>query len=128
MGMLIKKGVKSIILTSGTLAPLPALIKELDLTVKVTLENPHIVRDNQVCIKILPYGPDGELLECSYKNRDNPKYIHSLGRSILNLSIIIPGGLLVFFSSYPIMQKCQEQWEQDGTWSLINQKKVTLYH
>lgn len=119
-----RRGVRSVILTSGTLAPLPPLISELDLNVQITLENPHIVKDNQVCIKVLTKGPDGELLNCSYQNRDSPKYIYSLGRSILSLSIMIPGGLLVFFSSYPIMQKCQEHWQEDGTWSLINQKKV----
>lgn len=124
MGMLIKKGVRSIILTSGTLAPLLPLISELDLDVKVTLENPHIVKVNQVLVRVLTKGPDGEVLNCSYQNRDNPKYVHSLGRSILSLSIMIPGGLLVFFASYPIMQKCQEQWQEDGTWALISQKKV----
>lgn len=128
MGMLLRKGAKSIILTSGTLAPLPPLISELDLNIKITLENPHIVKENQVCVKVLPQGPDGEPLNCSYQNRDNPKYIYSLGRSILSLSIIIPGGLLVFFSSYPIMQKCQEQWQKDGTWTLIYQKKVCVYN
>lgn len=124
MGMFMRRGVRSVILTSGTLAPLPPLVSELDLDVKITLENPHIIKDSQVCIKVLSKGPDGETLNCSYQNRDSPKYIYSLGRSILSLSIMIPGGLLVFFSSYPIMQKCQERWQEDGTWGSINQKKV----
>lgn len=56
--------------------------------------------------------------------RNNPKYIYSLGRSIVNLSKIIPNGLLIFFPSYPILEKCREQWEDDGILSTIREQKV----
>lgn len=69
MNALLRQGVKCIILTSGTLAPLPPLISELEMKVDVTLENPHIVNKNQVCVKIVMKGPDNELLNCSYRNR-----------------------------------------------------------
>lgn len=62
-------GVKTIILTSGTLAPLGPLISELDMDIKVKLENPHIVGSNQVCVKIIPKGPDSEPLTSAFQNR-----------------------------------------------------------
>lgn len=43
-------GVRSVILTSGTLSPLDATISELGIPVGVQLENPHIIQPNQVCI------------------------------------------------------------------------------
>lgn len=43
-----KQGVHSVILTSGTLAPLQATVSELGIPVPVTLENPHIIQPNQV--------------------------------------------------------------------------------
>lgn len=69
MNMLMKYEVKSLILTSGTLAPLRPLISELELSVPVRLENPHVVKGNQICVKILTKGPDMEILNCNYQNR-----------------------------------------------------------
>lgn len=42
-------GVRSILLTSGTLSPLPATAEELCVPMPVRLENPHVVKPSQVC-------------------------------------------------------------------------------
>ncbi|XP_045785549.1 regulator of telomere elongation helicase 1 homolog [Maniola jurtina] len=119
MKLLLDQNVRSIILTSGTLAPLKPLISELGIPIGVQLENPHIVKSNQIYVKIISQGPDGVPLNSNYQNRDNPKYISSLGRTILSFARVIPDGLLVFFPSYPIMTKCQEMWQAEGIWSSI---------
>ncbi|XP_044256116.1 regulator of telomere elongation helicase 1 homolog [Tribolium madens] len=124
MNMLLDQGVHCVILTSGTLAPLKPLISELELNVGVRIENPHIVKGDQVCVKILTKGPDGEALNCNYQNRDNPNYLMSLGQVVSNLIRIIPNGVLIFFPSYPIMQKCQQHWQQSGIWDGINKTKA----
>lgn len=36
---------------------------------------------------------------------------------------MIPGGLLVFFPSYFILNKCKTTWQENGIWSSIDQKK-----
>nr|GEZ81123.1 putative zinc finger, CCHC-type [Tanacetum cinerariifolium] len=43
-----KKGVGSIILTSGTLSPMDSFAEELKLNFPVRLENPHVISDNQL--------------------------------------------------------------------------------
>ncbi|CAG9823220.1 unnamed protein product [Phaedon cochleariae] len=126
MNMLMSLGMRSLILTSGTLAPLKPLISELELDIQVRLENPHIVTGEQVCVKVVTAGPDSEEFNCNYQNRDNPKYISSLGRAILNLTRIVPNGLLIFCPSYPIMTKCQQVWQETGIWGDINSQK-TIY-
>lgn len=123
MQQLIGQGVRSIILTSGTLSPLPAFISELGIPIDVQLENPHIVTKQQVCIGVLSQGPDGHTLNSSYNTRNDPKYIASLGRTIYNFSVLIPYGLLVFFPSYPIMQKCRDEWQLLGLWTQISERK-----
>lgn len=40
---------------------------------------------------------------------------------------MIPNGVLIFFPSYPIMTKCQEQWQMEGLWGSINDIKVTMF-
>lgn len=122
--MLLNQNVHCIILTSGTLAPLGPLISELELDVKVRIENPHIVQGDQVCVKVLSKGPDGEKLSCSFQNRSNAKYLTSLGHSISNLIRFIPDGVLIFFPSYSIMYNCQQSWQHSGLWNTINAAKV----
>lgn len=124
MRLVMSEGIKSLILTSGTLAPLKPLISELGLNVTLSLENPHIVNESQICVKILRTGPDGVSLNSNYKNRDNPNYVYSLGRAIANLTRIIPHGILIFFPSYPVMLKCKTAWEEKGVWADISSHKV----
>ena len=44
---------RSIILTSGTLSPLPSFEAELQLEFKQKLENPHVISSDQVYISII---------------------------------------------------------------------------
>lgn len=123
MEQLLNTHVRSVILTSGTLAPLKPLIAELAIPVAHYLENPHIVNESQVYVKIIGTGPDREQLISNYKNRDNPKYISSLGQTILNVSRIVPDGLLIFFPSYPMMNQCVDAWQASGLWADISSRK-----
>ncbi|XP_068158803.1 regulator of telomere elongation helicase 1 homolog [Drosophila tropicalis] len=123
MEQLLNTQVRSVILTSGTLAPLKPLIAELAIPVAQHLENPHIVDQSQVYVKIIGTGPDRQQLISNFKNRDNPKYISSLGQTILNVSRIVPDGLLVFFPSYPMLNKCVDAWQASGLWADIAAKK-----
>lgn len=61
-----------------------------------------------------------QLFSCS----DNPKYLSSLGRTILSLCPVIPNGLLVFFPSYLMLNKCRNSWLTSGIWAQIHGKKA----
>ncbi|KAG7204915.1 hypothetical protein KM043_005307 [Ampulex compressa] len=123
MQQLVAQGLRSIILTSGTLSPLKPFISELGISIEVTLENPHIVKGQQVCVGILGKGPDGHQLNSSFNTRNDPKYLASLGRTVYNFSCLIPHGLLIFFPSYPIMRKCRDEWQNTGLWTKIADRK-----
>lgn len=69
MNLLKEQGARCIILTSGTLAPLKPLIAELQLDIKIALENPHIIGPDQICVRVLKQGPDCVELSSAYKNR-----------------------------------------------------------
>lgn len=69
MRHLLKKNPRSLIFTSGTLAPLKPLIIELGISDPIQLTNPHIVQPFQVNVKIVGRGLDRELLNSSFKNR-----------------------------------------------------------
>ncbi|CAG9806552.1 unnamed protein product [Chironomus riparius] len=126
MANLLRRQVRTVILTSGTLAPLKPLISELAINIDHRLENPHIIKSNQVMVKIINAGPDKEPLCGTYDNRDNPKYIKSMGMTILGISRVTPNGVLVFFPSYPMMNNCFEMWKNTGIWQSLYEIKPIL--
>lgn len=122
---LLNLGVHSIIVTSGTLSPLPPLISELGIPINITLENKHIISRDQVFVSVVKRGPDGVELNSTFKNRSNEAYLTSLGRTIVNFARIIPEGLLVFFPSYSVLNQCKEHWERTSIWNQIfSQKEI----
>lgn len=124
MNMLMDQNLKCLILTSGTLAPLKPLISELELKVDVRLENSHIVKSDQVCVKIVSKGPDLQLLSSAFNNRYNVQYIASLARTIQNICRVLPSGLLIFFPSYTVLNLCENTWKQSGQWAAISNIKA----
>ncbi|KAG2598765.1 hypothetical protein PVAP13_5KG398007 [Panicum virgatum] len=107
----LKLGVRSIILTSGTLSPLDSLAMELNLEFPVRLENPHVISPDQIWVGVVPVGPSGQALNSSYRTRETIQYKQELGSAIVNFARIVPDGLLVFFPSYSMMDKCVEFWK-----------------
>lgn len=126
MSELMEQGVKSVILTSGTLSPLDAFVSELQISMPVRLENPHIINSDQVCVACVPRGPDGVHLSSSYANRSNQQYVHSLGQTVANISRLVPDGLLVFFPSYGMLKSCTDAWQMSGVWGRIAANKTVL--
>ena len=106
-------GVRSVIITSGTLAPLDSYAAELRLPFPIRLENPHVVPPSQVFAAVLARGIMGsELL--STRAKDTPEYKRDLGATIASLLRRIPDGTLVFFSSYGAMERTVEFWRKDA--------------
>ncbi|CAN6455799.1 unnamed protein product [Victoria cruziana] len=107
----VRLGIRSIILTSGTLSPLESFALELNLPFPVRLENPHVISPSQVWVGVIPAGPSGCVFNSSYRNRDSSEYQQELGNAVVNFARIVPGGLLVFFPSYYLMDKCIKFWQ-----------------
>lgn len=76
-------GIRSVILTSGTLSPLDTFASELQLPFPIRLENKHIVHSSQVCVNLVTRGPRNVPLNCSYQSRNQESYKTSLGELIL---------------------------------------------
>lgn len=46
-----------------------------------------------------------------------------MGQSIAEVAKVVPGGLLVFFKSYAIMQKHTDSWKSNSIWARIRGQK-----
>jgi len=102
--------VRSILITSGTLSPLPSFSLELGLHFPVQLENNHVIQPDQIYVRVLGKGVSGKELSSKFGRRDNPEYILELGNTLASLCRVIPGGVLVFFPSYSSMDNCVQSW------------------
>ena len=91
---------RSCILTSGTLTPMDAFERELQVSFKYKLENQHVIDMDQVMISILSKGFMGDSLNYSYKTRNNHVLLDELAVSLKKISEATSGGILVFFPSY----------------------------
>ncbi|XP_030069304.1 regulator of telomere elongation helicase 1 [Microcaecilia unicolor] len=114
MQELVRQGLRTIILTSGTLSPLTSFAMEMQIPFPISLENPHVINKHQIWVGIVPKGPDGVLLSSAYDRRFTVEYMSSLGKTIGNIARVVPHGLLVFFPSYPVMDKSLEHWRDHG--------------
>ena len=85
-------GIRSLLLTSGTLSPLSALRLELDVPFPVILENEHVIGPGQLYLGLIPRGPSGLSLNSSFKNRTRPECIAEMGNLIARFAQIIPDG------------------------------------
>lgn len=131
-------GVRSIVLTSGTLSPMASFKEDLRVPFPIELENPHVIREReQIWVGMLTAGPSGKELNSSFAQRDLGYIKDELGNTILAIcqtmvgqrpmssSIAIPqgpelkGGVLVFFPSYGAMESCRKHWFESGLWAKL---------
>ena len=75
---------------------------------------------------VLGAGADKTPLNSSFKSRSDPKYLNSLGQTVINLIKLVPKGVLVFFPSYGLLNSTREFWQQAGIWGRIDQIKKIL--
>lgn len=102
--------VRSILVTSGTLSPLDSYALELDLPFPNRLENPHIISSDQIHVRVMGRGVSQKLLTSSYERRQDTEYYTELGNTLASISKVVPGGMLVFFPSYGVMETAIERW------------------
>ncbi|KFK44185.1 hypothetical protein AALP_AA1G225800 [Arabis alpina] len=114
----------SIILTSGTLSPMNSFSSELGMQFGTCLEAPHVIDANlQVWAGAISKGPGNFPLNASYKTADVDTFQDAIGKSLENICTIVPGGSLVFFPSYKLMEKLSTRWRETGQWSRLCLKK-----
>ncbi|VFQ82278.1 unnamed protein product [Cuscuta campestris] len=115
---------QSIILTSGTLSPLSTFSSELGVKFGTCLEAPHVIDvDSQVWAAAIANGPCNYPLNASYKTAEEYSFQDAVGTSLEEICKVVPGGCLVFFPSYKLLDKVTIRWKQTGQWSRLNAQK-----
>ncbi|XP_057517001.1 uncharacterized protein LOC130798140 isoform X2 [Amaranthus tricolor] len=117
----------SVILTSGTLSPMSSFSSELGIQFGTLLEAPHVIDiESQVWASVISMGPRNYPLNASYKTADVYAFQDAVGKALEELFKVVPGGSLVFFPSYKLMDKLCKRWIETGQWSHMNARKTVF--
>ena len=81
---------------------------------KQKLENPHVISTDQVYISIMRRGVNDIEFNFSYGNKDNVEMLEELGLTVAKVAKHVPGGMLMFFPSYSLMNAVYERWEKSN--------------
>ncbi|KAL5971959.1 hypothetical protein TSMEX_000350 [Taenia solium] len=104
----------SLILASGTLAPLEALAVELGIDFPVRLEAGHVVPRQRVLASCVARGPRGVRLCATFEHQNAFVFQDEVGHLLFEACQRVPGGVLCFFPSYSLLDKMIARWESTG--------------
>uniref|UniRef100_A0A0R3RHF6 Helicase ATP-binding domain-containing protein n=1 Tax=Elaeophora elaphi TaxID=1147741 RepID=A0A0R3RHF6_9BILA len=120
-------GVRSVIVTSGTLSPLNSFVNSLGISFPVTLENQHAANLDQILGARIRFSQGGIDLCGTFHRRSSAGYIYGVGEVIIRACQIIPGGILVFFSSYVVMNSCLKFWKTTKFGTMFIWETIMIY-
>ena len=113
---------RSVVLTSGTLAPLDSFASELGAPFPIRMEAPHCVDvQTQVWCGAVAAGASGTRLSGTFKTSVEFSYQDDLGGSLEKWCLEIPHGVLVFFPSYSLLDRVAQRWKSTGAWRRLEQ-------
>ena len=108
---------RSVVLASGTLSPLETILPLFDAKPPEAIERyrcDHIVDPSRLLAMAVPSGPSGRAFDFRHPNRSDPGLIADLGRALINVCNVTPGGVVVFFSSFNYCEEVMRAWGRGG--------------
>ncbi|KRZ18544.1 Fanconi anemia group J -like protein [Trichinella pseudospiralis] len=126
---------RSVILASGTLAPLKTYANELGLPFQYLLEAPHVILPERVWIGATGVGPKHVPLKATYQLAQSTEFQDELGRLLIEICKVTPDGVLCFLPSYTFINCLLSRWKKVPTncnfqvnslWSQLNVYKMVL--
>lgn len=108
----------SLMLMSGTLAPVGTTVSELGPTFNKralpALAAGHVVPRSALRLVSVAQvsSAAGSRLECNFRAWKRQPFQLSVGEALLEVVKAIPAGVLVFFPSYELLERCLQAWQQ----------------
>eukprot|EP00054_Salpingoeca_dolichothecata_P038304 m.13497 g.13497 ORF g.13497 m.13497 type:complete len:363 (-) comp8443_c0_seq1:100-1188(-) len=118
---------RAIVLTSGTLSPLETFASELGTEFPIRLEANHVIKPTQAWVGSLSRSLNGSRrIMATYKFVQTLDFQDDVGEFVLNCCKIVPGGVLVFVTSYSLLSKLFDRWSQNGVLNEISTIKQVV--
>ncbi|GIL44773.1 hypothetical protein Vafri_2276 [Volvox africanus] len=115
---------QSVVITSGTLSP-------IDLYPRILNFNPVAIQSFQMtltrdclCPVVVTRGADQMPMSTKFEMRGDPGVMRNYGRLLVDLSAVVPDGIVAFFVSYRYMDQIIAKWHDMGILQEIMQHKL----
>lgn len=106
---------RAVILAGGTMHPIDEVVQLLLASAPPkrirVFSCGHVVPEHAILGLAVGEGPTGVPFRFTYQTRTRPDIVDELGRAIVNLALLVPQGLVIFFPSYDYEAfVTQERW------------------
>uniref|UniRef100_UPI00359026F4 ATP-dependent DNA helicase DDX11 n=1 Tax=Myxine glutinosa TaxID=7769 RepID=UPI00359026F4 len=123
---------RSLIIAGGTMQPIDDLKQQLLLASGVKTERivefscGHVIPPEHILPIILSSGPTRMTFDFTFHNRETPELMDEAGRAIVNISTVVPGGLVCFFPSYNYLRQMHARWQSSGLLDRLAARKTVF--
>ena len=83
----------------------------------------HVIPDSHVLLQCLSKGPSNITLDFRHQSRGNDCIMDELGTAIIQLTMLVPAGMVVFLPSYSYEAQLVKRWKESGVWNQLNRQK-----
>ena len=73
-----------------------------------------MISADQVYISVMRKSVNDIEFNFSYQNKDNLEMLDELGMTVARISKHVPGGLLMFFPSYRLLNEVYDRWKDSN--------------
>ncbi|XP_067874911.1 general transcription and DNA repair factor IIH helicase subunit XPD isoform X2 [Heterodontus francisci] len=105
---------QSVIITSGTLSPLDMYPKILDFRPVIMATFTMTLSRTCLCPMIVGRGNDQVTISSKFETREDIAVIRNYGNLLLEMSAIVPDGIVSFFTSYHYMENIVASWYEQA--------------
>ncbi|XP_046569042.1 ATP-dependent DNA helicase DDX11-like [Haliotis rubra] len=123
------KEARAVVVAGGTMQPISEFKQQLFTAAGVQADRileyscGHVIPGCNILPMVVPSGPSDHILEFTYQNRDKPALLDELGRLVMNVCQVVPGGVVMFFPSYDYEKKVYNHWDSSGMLKKIAARK-----
>jgi chromosome transmission fidelity protein 1 len=130
---------RAVILAGGTMSPFDDytahLFPDLPPSKITTLSCGHVIPRSNLCVWTLAKAKSSKgndvTFEFNYQTRSDTQMMAQLGLVLLNMSTIVPDGMVVFFPSYNYLDAVTQIWQskpssssEPSLWDRLSSKKA----
>eukprot|EP00756_Hemistasia_phaeocysticola_P066460 Hpha_TRINITY_DN9246_c0_g1::TRINITY_DN9246_c0_g1_i1::g.28750::m.28750/K15362/BRIP1, BACH1, FANCJ; fanconi anemia group J protein len=110
----LRQDVRAVVIASGTLSPLDALVTELGEGFPIRMQGDHVIDGpSQLCA--VSVGRVGDVtMQLTHQALSQPVYLDAIGTAVATVCESVPGGVLCFVPNYSLLRRLLERWRQTG--------------
>jgi DNA excision repair protein ERCC-2 len=115
---------RSVVITSGTISPIDMYTKILNFTPVVAERFSMSLARTSVCPLIVTRGSDQTAMTSRFDVRSDPAVVRNFGDLLVDVSAVVPDGIVCFFTSYSYMEEIVSTWNDMGLLNTVLTNKL----